>query len=524
MSLLGAARRGAPGPEAEGLEGFDTVIVGGGTAGAVVAARLSEDPAHRVCLIEAGPSDLGQDRVLRLRRWLELLDSDLDWDYRSVLQPRGNSHIRHARARVLGGCSSHNTMICFRPLPGDLADWEAAGATGWGAASLEPELERLQVRFAPVAEPDRNEVCRAVIEAASSALGVPVVEDFNAAPFSDGVGFLSVGYDPATGIRQSSSVAYLHPVLGRPNLTLLTDTRALRLLLEGDRAAAVEVLDPEGRTRTIHADGEIVLAAGAIDTPRLLLLSGIGPAGGLRDVGLDVCAELRGVGEHLLDHPEGIILWETSRPVPRETTMDADVGLFVNRLRRDVRPDLMYHTYQIPFTANTERLGYPVPEHAMCLTPNIPRPASVGRMWLLSSRPDVKPALDFGYFTDPDGEDERCLVDGLRLAREVAATSPFREWIRREVAPGPALTTDAELSAYGRASHNTVYHPVGTCRMGAVDDPLAVVDPELRVRGLDGLRIADASVFPTMPTVNPMVAVLLIGERAAALVAAAAAR
>jgi choline dehydrogenase len=186
--------------------------------------------------------------------------------------------------------------------------------------------------------------------------------------------------------------------------------------------------------------------------------------------------------------------------------MDADVGLFVNRLGRDERPDLMYHTYQIPFTVHTARLGYPVPEHAICLTPNIPRPASVGRMWLLSPRPDVKPALDFGYFTDPDGEDERCIVDGLRLARDVAATSPFRQWIGREVAPGPSITTDAELSAYGRAVHHTVYHPAGTCRMGAADDPSAVVDPDLRVRGITGLRIADASVFPTMPTVNPMVA------------------
>jgi choline dehydrogenase len=280
VSLAGAARRERAGSGDVDRGLFDTVVVGGGTAGAIVAARLSEDPAHRVCLIEAGPSDVGQDRVLKLRRWLELLESDLDWDYPTVLQPRGNSHIRHARGRVLGGCSSHNTMICFNPLPGDLADWEAAGAAGWGVEALRPELERLLVRYAPVAAQDRNDLCQAVVEAAATALGIPVVDDFNAAPFSDGAGFLSVGYDPATGVRQSSSVAYLHPVLGRPNLTVLTDTRAIRLVVEGGRATGVDVVS-DGRHRSrVHADGEIVLAAGAIDTPRLLLLSGIGPAQG----------------------------------------------------------------------------------------------------------------------------------------------------------------------------------------------------------------------------------------------------
>jgi choline dehydrogenase len=200
--------------------------------------------------------------------------------------------------------------------------------------------------------------------------------------------------------------------------------------------------------------------------------------------------------------------------------MDADCALFVNRLGRDERPDLMYHTYQIPFTFNTERLGYPVPENAMCMTPNIPRSRSVGRLWLLSSNPEIKPALDFRYFMDEDGYDEQTIVDGLKLAREVAATEPFKSWIKREIAPGPALKTDEELSRYGRAVHHTVYHPLGTCKMGAADDATAVVDPELRVRGIEGLSIADGSIFPTMITVNPMVCIYMIGEKAADLVRA----
>jgi choline dehydrogenase len=178
----------------------------------------------------------------------------------------------------------------------------------------------------------------------------------------------------------------------------------------------------------------------------------------------------------------------------------------------------MYHTYQLPFTFNTERLGYPVPDDVICMTPNIPRSRSVGRMWLLSKHPEVKPALDFQYFTDPEGYDEQTIVDGLKIAREVAATEPFKSWVKREVAPGPKITSDADLSTYGRAVHHTVYHPSGTCRMGAASDDMAVVDPQLRVRGVEGLSIADGSIFPTMPTVNPMVATFMIGERAADLV------
>jgi len=180
--------------------------------------------------------------------------------------------------------------------------------------------------------------------------------------------------------------------------------------------------------------------------------------------------------------------------------------------------------YQIPFTVNTARLGYDVPAHGFGMTPNIPRPRSVGRMWLTSADPAVKPALDFRYFTDPEGYDEQTIVDGLRIARQVAATEPFKSWIAREIAPGPELQSDEELSAYGRAAHHTVYHPAGTCRMGAADDGLAVVDPELRLRGCVNVRVADASVFPVMTSVNPVVTVLMIGERAADLVAAGLAR
>jgi choline dehydrogenase-like flavoprotein len=488
------------------------VIIGGGTAGSVVAARLSADPDLRVCVIEGGPSDVGDERVLKLRNWLNLLETEYDYDYPIVEQPRGNSHIRHSRARVLGGCSSHNTMISFLPPPEDFADWVAAGADGWSYDEMLPYWKRLAINISPVGEADRNPLTADFVAACHTALGVPVHEDFNAGPFADGTGFFPVGYHPETGIRSSASVAYLHPHLDRPNLTIRTETWAYHL----DPDRGVTVRDAEG-VKLIRARQEYVLAAGAIDTPRLLLLSGIGPAAELERLGIGVRADLP-VGEHLLDHPESLILWEAARPIPPMSAMDSDAGLFVRRDPAATRPDLMFHLYQIPFTFNTERLGYDVPEHGFGMTPNVPRPRSVGRLRLASADPSVKPLLDFGYFTDPEGYDERTIVDGLRLAREVAATEPFASWIKREIAPGPALRTDEELSAYGRAAHHTVYHPAGTCRMGAAGSPASVVDPELRLIGFPNVRIADASVLPTMTSVNPMVAVLMIGERAADLI------
>jgi choline dehydrogenase-like flavoprotein len=492
------------------------VIVGGGTAGSVIASRVSADPGVRVCLIEGGPSDVGDQRVLRLRNWLNLLETEYDYDYPIVEQPRGNSSIRHSRARVLGGCSSHNTMISFRPPPADFADWVAAGATGWSDEEMRPFWERLAITISPVAERDRNPLAADFVTACHAALGVPIYDDFNAAPFADGAGFLPVGYHPSTGVRSSASVAYLHPHLDRPNLTILTETWAFHL--DPGRGVTVRA---DGQTKIIKATHEYVLAAGAIDTPRLLMLSGIGPAADLEKLGLEVRADVPGVGEHLLDHPESLILWEASRPIPPMSAMDADAGLFVRRDATAARPDLMFHLYQIPFTVNTAKLGYDVPAHGFGMTPNVPRPRSVGRLRLADADPATKPLLDFRYFTDPDGYDERTIVDGLRLAREVAATEPFASWIAREIAPGPALRTDEELSAYGRAAHHTVYHPAGTCRMGSLTDDLTVVDPELRLRGFPNVRIADASVLPTMTSVNPMVAVLMIGERAADLISAA---
>ncbi|OEU86579.1 oxidoreductase [Streptomyces abyssalis] len=500
-------------------DAYDYVIVGGGTAGCVLASRLSEDPECRVCVVEGGPSDVGDENVLKLRNWINLLDTGYDYGYPTVEQPRGNSHILHSRARVLGGCSSHNTLISFLPFPQDLQEWVRAGAEGWDAGTLLPYRQRLRNTIRPVAEKDRNPVAHDFVGAAVDALDVPVVDDFNAQPFTEGAGFFSLAYDPATGYRSSASVAYLHPVMDRPNLTLKLETRAYRLLRDGaGRLTRVRVRYADGSAGTVRAERELLLCAGSVDTPRLLMLSGIGPAEDLRELGIDVLADLPGVGENLLDHPESVIVWETAGPLPPNSAMDSDAGLFVRRDSREPGPDLMFHFYQVPFTVNTERLGLPSPPYGVCMTPNVPKSRSRGRIWLRSADPDEKPALDFRYFTDPEGYDERTIVDGLRIAREVAATGPLRDWLLRESAPGLDVTSDEALSEYGRRAAHTVYHPAGTCRMGRAADDGAVVDPLLRLRGEEGVRVVDASVFPSLPTVNPMVTVLLVAERAADLI------
>ncbi|MFD7027543.1 GMC family oxidoreductase [Streptomyces sp. NPDC059917] len=502
---------------------FDYVIVGGGTAGSVIASRLTEDPDVTVAVIEGGPSDVDRPDVLTLRRWMGLLGGELDYDYPTTEQPRGNSHIRHSRARVLGGCSSHNTLIAFKPLPSDWDEWSEAGAEGWHAAAMDPYFDRLLNNVVPVGEADRNAVARDFVAAAEQALGVPRIEGFNAKPFHEGVGFFDLAYHPENNKRSSASVAYLHPVMAeRPHLTLLLETWAHRLELEGTRARGVRVRSADGAESLILARREVVVCAGAVDTPRLLLHSGIGPREQLSALGIPPVHDLPGVGENLLDHPESVIVWETDGPIPENSAMDSDAGLFVRRDPASPGPDLMFHFYQIPFTDNPERIGYERPAHGVSLTPNIPKPRSRGRLYLTSADPEVKPALDFRYFTDEDDYDARTLVDGIKIAREIAATQPLAGWLTREVCPGPQVTGDEELSAYARSVAHTVYHPAGTCRMGAVDDPGAVVGPDLRVRGLDGIRIADASVFPTMPAVNPMIGVLMVGEKAAELLAGGA--
>ena len=530
---------------------YDFLIVGGGTAGCVIASRLAEYLPHkRILLIEAGPSDFMDNRVLKLKDWLGLLGGELDYDYPTTKQPNGNSHIRHSRAKVLGGCSSHNTLISFRPFEYDCKRWVQQGCKGWDFRTFTRVLDNLRNTVQPVHARHRNALCVDWVNSCSSALNVPVIDDFNAEIKSEGalrqgVGFFSVSYNPDTGHRSSASVAYIHPILRgeerRPNLTILTNAWVSKVNVSNagkpgsDKVTGVDLTLQDGSKHTLRAKAETILCAGAVDTPRLMLLSGLGPKQQLADLGIPVVRDIAGVGLNLLDHPESIILWELNQPVPPDqTVMDSDAGIFLRReppnaARAANSPssdgdgdiaDIMMHCYQIPFMLNLSRMGYDSPINAFCMTPNIPRPRSRGRLYLTSADPKVKPALDFQYFTDPEGYDAATIVAGLKAARQVAQQQPFARWIKREIAPGPAITSDEDLSEYGRRVAHTVYHPAGTTKMGDVaKDEMAVVDPELKIRGLKRVRIADAGVFPEMTTINPMLTVLGIGERAAEMIA-----
>jgi choline dehydrogenase-like flavoprotein len=314
-------------------------------------------------------------------------------------------------------------------------------------------------------------------------MDIPVVPDFNKqirenGHLKPGVGFFSISYNPDTGYRSSSSVAYIHPILRgeekKSNLTILTNAWVSKVNVDSSNTCTgINITLQSGENLTLTSKKETILCAGAVDTPRLLLLSGIGPSSQLSSLSIPVIHDLPGVGENLQDHPESIIMWELKHPVPpNQTTMDSDAGIFLRReppnaasktdpknnpfnplqLQDGAIADVMMHCYQIPFTLNTTRLGYDSPPdgYAFCMTPNIPRPRSRGRLYLTSADPNVKPALDFRYFTDPEGYDAATLVYGMRAARKIATQSPFKDWIKREVAPGPKVNTDEELSHYAR--------------------------------------------------------------------------
>ncbi|MEW2491790.1 GMC family oxidoreductase [Streptomyces sp. NPDC048411] len=499
---------------------FDYLVVGGGTAGCVVAARLAENPAVSVGLIEWGPSDEHEPRARSIRRWAEMLEGEYDLDYRSVPQERGNSDIRQARLRILGGCSTANTMISWRPRVADLQEWVDVGADGWDAATLHPYFEQLQTPITPVPHQDQNPFVADVIRSASSALSLPVRSAWNDEDVIEGTGFFEIGYCPETNTRSSSSICYLHPAQRScANLQVLLQTRALRLMLDGgNRAAGALIRTGEGATAEIFARKEVVVCAGAIDSPRLLQLSGVGPAAVLDAVGVDVRVDLPGVGGNLMDHAEGIVLWEVAEPPSRVCATGWDAGALLRLNPHGAHPDITMHFPVEAWVDHVVAHGVAMPPYYMAIAPNVAKPRSRGRVWITSADPDERPAIDYRYFTDPGGADEAVLVAAVRAARRIGDSEPMASQLRREVFPGPQATSDADISALARATHQTVYHVSGTCRMGAPDDALAVLDPELRVRGVRGLRVADASVFPTIPSVNPVVTVMITAEHAARLI------
>lgn len=395
-------------------------------------------------------------------------------------------------------------------------------------------MQKLRVTVNTVAPQHQTPIDKAFIESCAKTFDIPKVEDFNKAIASNGylkpsTGFISITYNPSNGNRSSASTAYIHPILEgkelRPNLTIITNAWVDKINTRDCTVTGVNVKYASGRRAELRANVETILSAGAIDTPRLMLLSGLGPSKQLVDLGLSVVKDLPGVGENLMDHAETIVMWELKEPMDDNCVNHSEAAMLLRREPYNANgddtdiADTLFHMFSICFDANVGRMGYECPTNAYCMIPNIPRPRSRGRLYLVSPDPQVKPALDYRYLSDPEKYDQKSLVFMVKAAREMAKQAPFKDYIKREVAPGSEIQTDAAIAEYNRLAHNTVYHPCGTTKMGdIVADPMAVVDSELRVKGIKRLRIADAGVFPIIPSVNPMLTVLAVGEKAAELI------
>ncbi len=489
---------------------FDHIVIGAGSAGCVVASTLAR-AGRRVALIEAGASDERNPDALDASRWKNLVGTQHDYDYLTEPQPRGNSTIRHTRGRILGGTSSINTVIAWKTPNYDLAQWVKAGAIGWEPSAVASTFERLLQAIHLETGSLDNPFQQDLIAAANNA-GLPLVDFSPQSTVKPGIGHLY--FNKKGTMRQSASVAFLHPLdQWGDELTIFTETRASHLLFDHNRAIGVET--DKGALTCSH---DVIVCCGAFDSPTLLLRSGIGSTEQLQKHNIPVRVALSGVGENLLDHPDTMIAWETNRPIPQTELNAMGMAVFGKSDPMQPVPDIMCHVGLQVFDTYTKPQGYPSAENGFSLAPNVARARSQGTVRLRSAEPNDPPRIDFQYFTDP--YDEEILVAGLKFARNVAAQSPLTKWIERELFPGADVQSDAQLSAYGRKVAGTVYHPAGTCKMGGAADTTAVVDPQLRVRGIDNLRVADASIFPTMIGVNPNLTVMMIGARCAEFVLA----
>ncbi|MDQ4117104.1 MAG: GMC family oxidoreductase N-terminal domain-containing protein, partial [Actinomycetota bacterium] len=425
----------------------------------------------------------------------------------------------------------------------DLDEWAASGLTGWSADECWPLIRRLETNDGPWQGHGRsgpvnlmqippNDPCGVALLEAAAAVGLPTVRFNEGVTVTEGAGFFQVNRFP-DGTRASASHAYLHPILdSRPNLDVRTGCWASRVLFDGDGGRQpAELAEPAGRGRhsratgveyqrgigpgrqTVTANREVILSAGAIDTPKLLMLSGIGPAEHLRDFGIDVLVDAPGVGSNLDDHVEGLVMWDAARPMVTESTQWWEIGLFHRTEDGLDRPDLMMHYGSVPFDLNTVRHGYPTTDNGFCLTPNVTRGRSRGTVRLRTGDFRDRARVDPRYFTDRDGHDMRVMLEGVRMARRIAEQPALKGWVAAELAPGPDAVTDDDLADYMRKTHNTVYHPACTAKMGVDSDRMAVLDPQLRVRGVSGLRVADGSAMPFLPAINPNITTMMIGEK-----------
>lgn len=491
-------------------KGYDVLVLGGGSAGCVLASRLSEDPDRSVCMVEAGP-DYGPYAD---GRWpADLLNAhELAVSHDWGIEGGWSSW----RARVLGGCSAHNGCFIVWGLPADYDEWGEAGNAGWSHAGLQPHRRRgeqaLRVRSSRI--DDLEPIKRAGLDAAAE-LGLPLLDDFDDPLVAEGAGPLLVN---AVGdVRWNAAFAYLDPARGRPNLTIMADALVDRVRLEAGRALGA-IVRHRGRELEVSAD-LVVLSAGAYGSPAVLLRSGIGAHEDLIALSIPVNADLRGVGRGLKDHP-GIDFWFR----PSSGLLEATQAHFA------ARPDTAVALIRAR-SGSIDREGWdlhvfvgldePSPDDPVDAAGELAtlfacqmKPASEGRVRIRSSDPGALPIVEHGFLTDPEGHDVGALADGMRLARRLARTRAMSSLCDIELAPGPDVV-GRELEDYARARVGGYWHPVGTCKMGPDADPNAVVDAAGRVRGFRNLYVVDASIMPTIPRANTHLPVIAIAERMA---------
>jgi choline dehydrogenase len=517
---------------------YDYIIIGAGSAGCVLANRLSEDPTVKVLLLEAGCRDTRKEIHIPVA-FSKLFKSPCDWTYFTEPEAQlGNRTLYWPRGKVLGGSSSINAMIYVRGNRADYDLWHDMGNPGWGYADVLPYFKKSEQQergaseyhgaSGPLCVSDLrtvNPLSEAFV-AAGEEKGFQRNPDFNGAA-QEGFGFYQVTQNK--GKRHSSAAAFLHPVASRKNLTVKTETHVFGIYFEGKRAAIVSFQQGNNSVQE-RAEREIILCAGAIGSPQLLMLSGVGPAEHLRQFNVPIACDLPGVGNNLQDHPSCGLVYECTKPVSLAsaealpnvvryliskrgplTSNVAEAGAFVRTSSRAQIPDLQFH-FGVGYFV--EHGFQQIKGHAFTLGPTLLHPFSRGDIRLRSSNPLDSPSIRANYLSDM--RDMDIMLEGVKLSRELVATKAFDSYRGTELHPGPAAKDETALRAHIARFTETLYHPVGTCKMG--HDAMAVVDSELRVRGVEGLRVVDASIMPTVVGGNTNAPTIMIAEKAAELI------